>query len=329
MADYRYNNADLFKIRATTFEHLKRYFSACHNSRNYITAVEKNISEKLLPTLEDLFMDDLMNGGVHDVNYMDINKQKLLALDRIGFCNYQAAKGAFEKKIGIPLEGEFDLNAEGKKILQMIDDLRSMDTNEFVAKYYTPPVCNGMEKLLSAIGKTTDLSSFFNASYTETMYRLDGTLDERAKIAMAQFFNANIKDFKKYAPRYENQTLYFEGSPVESIDAILIFKRENTSQPFYAASLDVSLYYEEPADGDEGVRFNFKGVNVLFKCKKSANARFEFNITYEQGKEFGEKITHDILVPKYGAVITASADRKERNYHDEKERSELRRHGRD
>lgn len=324
MADYRYNDADLFKIRAAVFEHLKRYFSACHNSRNYITAVEKNISEKLLPTLEDLFMDDLMNGGVHDVKYMEINKQKLLSLDRVGFCNYQAAKGAFEKKIGIPLEGKFDLNAEGKKILQMIDDLRSMDAREFSAKYYTPPVCNGMEKLLSAIGKTTDLSSFFNASYTETMYRLDGTLDERAKIAAAQFFNANINDFRKYAPRYENQILYFADNPVESIDAILIFKREDTSQPFYAAELDISLYYEEPTDGDEetppnAVRFKFR----------SANARFKFDITHEQGKEFGEKITHDVLVPKYGAEITASADRKERNYHDEKERSGLRRHGRD
>lgn len=301
MADYKYDNLDLFLTQAAVYKQLEHYWSACYNNRNYLTAVEKNISEKLLPKLEDLFMEDLMNGGVHDVKYMELNRQKVLSLDRHAYCNYQAAKGGLEKKIGIPVEGEFDLNTEGRKILQMIDDLKYMSVKEFQEKYYIPPVLNGVEKLLDIVDKTTDLSAFLNAAYSEHTIRLDGTFDDRVKIAMAQFLNANPDHFKKNTPKYENQTLYFNGNPIESIDAILIFERKDTSQPFYASSLDFTLWRYEDDDGRKG-----RSIKIDF--------------TPEQGKELGEKMTHDVFIPKYGAEITSATDKRERNDHNKTER---------
>lgn len=304
MSNYRYSDEHLYRAKLTIIHQLRRYYSACYNNKNYITAVEKNISEKLLPQLEIMFMDDIMRGGSHTVKYTTdkIDKSnRFLQLDDWICCGYQIAGKSkiFMEHQGIPLEGDFNLNDEGKKLLQMIDDLKSMDAYQFQKKYYIPPKWNGLEKLLDAIGATLRFHSpdifvvpedeFLCTVWDEKGLRFDGTLDDRVKLALLQFFNANQNEYGIHNPSYENQNLYFNELPVEKIKAILIFRRADTSQPFYASALDLTL------DMGDGTGYNTK-----------------FDINPEQGKAFGEKLTYEVFVPKYGVTAPSGGGKPHR-----------------
>ena len=82
-----YRNHDYFEILFAVSEQLIRYFNACENEGVATKAVEANINEKLLPLCEQVILQDILEGGVHDYEYMRGFNQVALFIDnRFAIC---------------------------------------------------------------------------------------------------------------------------------------------------------------------------------------------------------------------------------------------------
>lgn len=278
----RYRNYDYFEVLFAVSEQLIRYFNACENEGVATKAVEANINEKLLPLCEQVILQDILEGGVHDYEYMRGFNQVALFIDnRFIICNYQAAQ--FADKVIMKKyrrQGDFDRIKEGNKVLQMIDDLSQLSIKDFVKKYYVPRNYVKVDMLLNAFMRFFNVDKFNLTGIGETFINGRVDYDNIIKAALQQFFIAN----KLTAYKYVNGELYNSGHPVDHVCADMCFERNNESEDFRLQSISIKLF----ANKEESIR----------TCH---------NLKYNQipevsSKQFGKLIT-DQVYPLYEPIV--------------------------
>lgn len=277
-----YKNHDYFEVLFAVSEQLILYYNACENEGVATKAVEANINEKLLPLCEQVILQDILEGGVHDYEYMRALNQVALSIDnRFLICNYQAtqvADKAIMKKYR--KQGDFDRIKEGNKVLQMIDDLSQLSTKDFVKKYYVPRNYVKVDMLLNAFMRFFNVDKFNLTGIGETFINGRVDYDNIIKAALQQFFIAN----KLTAYKYVNGELYNNGNPVDHVCADMYFERNNESEDFRLQSISIKLF----ANKEESL-----GV-----CHKLENDQ----IPEVSSKQFGKLITEQVY-PLYEPIV--------------------------
>lgn len=277
-----YRNHDYFEILFAVSEQLIRYFNACENEGVATKAVEANINEKLLPLCEQVILQDILEGGVHDYEYMrGFNQVALLIDDSFIMCNYQAAQ--FADKVIMKKcrrQGDFDRIEEGNKVLQMIDDLNQLSIKDFVKKYYVPRNYVKVDMLLNSFMRFFNVDNFNLTDIGETFINGRVDYDNIIKAALQQFFIAN----KLTAYKYVNGELYDSGHPVDHICADMCFERNNESEDFRLQSISIKLFFSK----EESIK----------TCYKVENDQ----IPEVSSKQFGKLIT-DQVYPLYEPIV--------------------------
>lgn len=280
----KYQNTGIDKTMVELNKQLMRYYTACHNDNAHLKAVEININNRLLPKIEGLIAQDMMEGGQHDVKYITWNKQPTLFVDHTAYCNYQAAQGKIMEKYGCPLAGDFDRMREGKKVLEMIDDLENISISDFCKKYYEPPVFHKLDVLVNNLQQLYKDENYRTGITTTRSIGGKIRFDNRANIAMMQFLNAN----REYYPScYENGKLYFESDKreVDHIAARLAFSRKSENEDFSLYKMSIFMYHNK---------------------EEETHSRLDFDkIPLEVGKSFGKLFTQ-VTYPRCEAIIIAS-----------------------
>ncbi len=274
-----YKNENLRKAFTAMKNQQKLYFSGCCRSNNYLEAAETAINGILLRVMEDLAVDDIMNGGQHDIkNIGPDNRFPILAIDNMIFCNYQTAKKMNAlSTMGCPIEGNYNSIDEGKRMLGMISDLRNGTVEDFVRKYYTEgEYYNGAARLISMLERLYNTESFSDEKYSKTEFYGEAKFDSRAMVAAMQFINANTNN----AARYENSVLYYANAEIKAVGAQLSFKRGSVSEDFVLSGITLKLYADEQ-----------RSRYIPFVIAVGASER-------EAAKSFGRMFTADTY-PKY------------------------------
>lgn len=277
-------NRDTLEATQGVHQQLKRYYTACHNARNTMPAVEQHITLRLLPKIEDMVMNDVLEGGKHNVRYMEHNKQRVLFAGDTAFCNYEGAKGILMEKFQCPMEGRFDMIEEGKKTLQMIDDLETMSASQFKKKYYTTPSHKGVERLMSAIENAYDPAIFETSSTTFKALVGSIELDKKMMMSLTQFCNANPESF---APEYKDNTLYICGVPVAKAAVEIIARHDNFEDDLCVRQLEFT-FTPNPND----TLFGFP-----LSDEKPVRYSFPVDLTPEQGRHLGKVLTDTYYKP--------------------------------
>lgn len=251
----RYHDQMLHKALVVIFRQLQRYFTACQKERNFLTAAEDAISRIMLPRIENLIIEDIMNGGEHEYKYVENSKarQSILMVDKVPYCNYQATKGTHLLQVyDCPLEGRFDLIEEGKKTLQMVQDFRSMSVSDFQKKYYQPPAYKEINRLLGLLESLCTVDVYHNAVLNNKRMKGEFRFDQRAKIAVMPFLNANSRG----AARYEATTLYYRDMIIDRVCANVTLERGKTTEDFVLTAFELLLH----TAGDAGECFSLPFV---------------------------------------------------------------------
>lgn len=265
-----YKTRHLQNAYVAVFQQMTRYFTACHNEKNFITATENYISNKLLPAMEDKLVDDMMEGGKHEYKYLDNKGHRILMLDTTAFCNYQASQGwGLLERYGCPLQGKYSLIEEGKKMLELIDDFCNLSTKEFVDKHHVPPERHGEDKLARHLYKLFDMERF-NEMNCRPEY-IDGRVqfDDRAIAPVYQYLCANPERFRV---EMDGNTIVVNGHSVHHIGAFMSFGREklNDNNPI-RVGVELRLYFDEKET--DGISMNLKSVPN--ETKKELGKHFE------------------------------------------------------
>ncbi len=237
-----FGNSNLNKVFSALRNQQKLYLSACCGG-THLDAAEQAINRYMIPKLEELAIEDIMDGGYHNIKHLDPKPElPVLVIDGNVYCNYQTAKRTdVLSSIGCPLEGNYDAIQEGRTLLEMINDLCSMSPADFVRKH---PVYgehfNGSARLISMLEKVYKAEDFRESSYSNKQVEGDIRFDNRAKVAVMQFINANENN----RARYENSALYYNDTEITAVGAELAFKRNDTTEDFYLTKLKLCLFVD-------------------------------------------------------------------------------------
>lgn len=266
-------------------QQLKKYYTACHNARNKMPAVEQHITLRLLPKVEEIVMNDILEGGKHDIKYLEHNKQQVLFTAESAFCNYEGAKGILMERFNCPLEGNFDMIKEGKNIIQMIDDLETMSAAEFSKKYYTAPSYKGIDKLIASIEEAYNPDTFKTTA--ESLKSLAGhfEFDDKMKFAFMRFCISNQENIDTEC---KNNTLYLSGIPVVKAGVKIVARRENYSEDLNVKSLAFTF---SPNKQDSLYGFVLGGDTP-------ERYALRINVPPELGKQLGKTLTDTYYIPK-------------------------------
>lgn len=277
-------NSDVREATMGVNQQLKRYYTACHNARNTMPAVEQHITLRLLPKIEEMVMNDALEGGKHKIKYLEHNNQRVLFAGDSAFCNYQGAKGILMEKFHCPLEGNFDMIEEGKKTLQMIDDLENMSASQFKKKYYTPFDFNGVEKLVSAIENAYDPATFETSGTTFKALVGSFELDKKMMMSLAQFCNANPDSF---TTEYKNGTLHLFDIPVAKAAVEIVARHDNFEDDLCVRQVEFTF---TPNPDDTLYGFPLSDY-------KPERYSFKVNLKPEQGEHLGKVLTETYYKP--------------------------------
>lgn len=294
-----YKNNYLQNAYATLFKQMKRYFTACHNERNFITATENYITQKLLPAMEDKLVDDMMEGGKHEYKYLDNKGHKILMIDTTAFCNYQASQGwGLLERYGCPLQGKYSLIEEGKKMLELIDDFCKLSTKEFVEKHHVPPERHGEDKLARHLYKLFDDKQFEDIGGLRSDF-IGGIMrfDDRAVAPVYQYLCANPECF---VASMDGNVMSINGKPVHHIGAFYGFGREklDDTKPIRAQFAELRLYH----DAEEK------------NCSTVRMKAIPLETERELGKHF-EKHHFEKFIPRMDTPEMQEKARKAMKYH--------------
>ncbi len=243
-----YKDTNFQKALSALKNRQKAYLSGCCRSNNYLDAAENAINSILLKRIEDLAVEDVMNGGEHDIkNISPDPKFPVLAIDSNIFCSYKAAqKFNLLQALGCPLEGNYSSAEDGKAMLEMIADLQYLSISDFAKKHYSEgELFNGASRLISMLEKLYDDKEFTENGFSLT--EIDGSVkfDNRAKVAVMQFINANTNN----QGRYEGSALYYSDKEIKTIGAELGFKRNDASEYLILAKLTLRLFVDDACSG--------------------------------------------------------------------------------
>lgn len=145
---------------------VKLYFTACeqHNHEVY-QPVEDVITKRLFPKLEQLILADTRLGGKHEMYTKWHQNSSYFWVDSIVICNYQAAQGQIARELMCPIEKPCDVETEGKKILEMTEDLYKMSVYDFLAKHNVPAPVSELETFLNEITPDIALDNVCDVKY--------------------------------------------------------------------------------------------------------------------------------------------------------------------
>lgn len=227
-------------------QQLKRYLTACDREDASYRIVENAIAQKLIPAVENMMVEDAMEGGSHPMKHHIYQGQSALFCSHSCYvANYGFAKGLLInelKKIGdIPFYDAGNMIDEGNRLLNMIDDLdKGMGYSDFNQKYYRVPKLTGTDKLLSNIermidaaikvgfsDKLLDAMPYYNTTTGECGFYLDMLPDKKiSDYALFQFLSQNRQALGVGIPVLKNDTLYL-GSPVKRYNLHMQFTLTN------------------------------------------------------------------------------------------------------
>lgn len=241
-----YEDANALNALTAVKTQLARYFTACYNDKASLKAVEKAIASKLLSKIEDILVQDVVDGGEHDIEYLNhpITGNSVLFTASFVFCGYEEATENLLLAYGVPIEGNFNRVEEGRKVLAIIDDLHLLSVKDFAEKHYKDYEHKNLDKLLKFLYNNYNDNSFKPWSYTlEGIY--GGVRYKNIEPVLAQFFNANKQ---AYRGRYKSGKLYFHNNEVK--DILVMFSARNqqgekVKDHFSTGDLEIRLYYGE------------------------------------------------------------------------------------
>ncbi len=239
-----YKDTNFKKALSALYNQQKAYLSGCCHSDNFLAAAEQAINNAMLRKIEDMAVEDIMNGGEHDIKNISSNPQfPVLVIDGTVFCNYQTAKKTnILKTLGCPLEGNYSSIEDGRAMLAMISDLQSLSLADFVKKNYVEgEYFNGSARLISMLEKLYSDKDFSESSYSISSVDGDIRFDNRAKVAVMQFVNANSNN----KCRYENSMLYYGDTEIKTVSAELSFKRGSSSEDFVLSKITLQLFIDD------------------------------------------------------------------------------------
>ncbi len=240
----KYHSTDLKKTFSALYNQQKAYLSGCCHSNTSLDTAEKMINSVMIRSIEDMAVEDIMNGGEHDIkNISPDPNYPVLVVDDIVFCNYQTAKRTnILGQIGCPLDGNYNAYDEGNALIGMINDLQTLSLADFVKKHYIEgEYFNGSAKLISMIERVYAQSKLSERGYSTTKFSGDIIIDDRIKVAVMQFINANTNNIS----RYENSALFYNDKEIKTVGAELEFRRESTGEDFVLSKLTLQLFIDE------------------------------------------------------------------------------------
>lgn len=226
-------NYDIKTAVNNVSQQLRRYVTACENEKASYRIVEDAISERLIPIVENMMVDDAMEGGSHPMKHHTYQGQPALFCSHSCYvANYGFSKGLLYnelKKIGdLPFYDARNMVDEGNRLLDMIDDLsQGMSYASFNQKYHRVPKLKGVDRLFSGIermvddaaksgfgwDKITDVMPYYNTTTGECGIYLDFKPDKKiSDYVMFQFLSQNRQALGVGIPTLKNDILYVDGA---------------------------------------------------------------------------------------------------------------------
>lgn len=248
---YHFINDDNFKAVKVLFQQQKKYCSACYQSKSYNPQIETAITQELIPKVADIYSDDIMIGGNHDLSYKNMYGQLSLHCDdeSLFFTNFQGQKRLYEKFPELVIDN-LNRNEEDARFLQMIDDIQTMEIQDFVEKYYEDPKVKGLDKMIKYMEDTYDHNKFELYSGNETFCCGNYFFDMQDKAAAMKILNFINQNEVGNLFEYKNNQFYYRNQPVESVTAWLGFRRNNTTENFELVGCSIDLNMDDDVQID-------------------------------------------------------------------------------
>lgn len=257
------------------------YITACDKEQHMLNIAEDAITAYLIPKVEQLLSEDSMEGGEHSMSRkMHQGQQGLFYNGNAYLVNYQFAKGvmcdSYRKAGIIPIECARDVNYEGNRLVDMVQDLSNdMSLSDFVKKYrrnvplkYRDYLMHGLGLSLQKVAEhgfpVSELVDVFPYQRGVTYWV---TADKKVMDnAMYVFIGWNRQALDMAKPKLEDGKL-FVGSEVKRYDIVYKFElvdpQRSSEQMKLTAGID--LVYEI-LDGSRYVR----NITVEFTPEESA-----------------------------------------------------------
>jgi len=241
----RFHDNNVLKALIAIEWQMNRYYTGCYNDNAPLKAVDKAIVSKLLPKIEDVLVQDAVKGGRHSIKYLTNprTQNSLILVDNAIFCAYEDTTKDYLANCCVPIEEKVNRIEEGKKLLEMIDDLHLLSISDFVKKHYKEYEHKGLDKLLNFLYDNYD-----DKNFTPKLVVPRGILGsmkyKNIEPVLAQFFNANKE---VYRGSYENGKLYLDGEEVIDIEVEYSAGKkrgEKIKDHFFTTDLDIKLYFE-------------------------------------------------------------------------------------
>lgn len=314
-----YKSREIHDVEIKLYQQLKRYLTACGNEHGTYGIVEDAIKDSLIPRVEDMLVEDAMNGGSHEIRKKQIQDNVILFGGKGAFANCRFADGAYfnilKKNGEIPFHDTKSLIVEGNRLLDMINDLnKGMSYAEFNYKYHRTPKYNGLDKLILASEKMLNNiieNHRFNDMNVVTSafpyYRGDngGFLismipDEKiANYSLYQFISNNTQELGIPAPILKNDKLFWGENEVLRTKISLNFKltdAEHNQNQFYLKEIKVNLSTKLP----QKINLIDKEGNVMpiagdFGEMGGAGVPLKFDISRADTRKWATRVVNDII----------------------------------
>ena len=278
-----YNSQELHDVMTQIDQQLLRYFTACENEQHHLNVVEDAITGVLIPRVEELLAEDNMNGGEHSMSRKRNQGQMGLFYNGSAYVtNYQFARDilcdAYRKAGTMPFKDAKTVQAEGGRLLSMIEDLQDggLNLSQFLKKYYREMYLVGKDKLVNGLGLALQ-------RVAERGFKPDELVDVNAYqrgVALWVTADKKIMDSTLYMfimynqqalglgrPRLENGTLFI-GSEVKRYDIVYEFvlcdPEHSPDRMKFSAKME--LVHDVLPDGSRRVQ----GFTVNFTPEESA-----------------------------------------------------------
>lgn len=190
-----YNIEQAFKVIE---KQEKNYYTACEqHSHTVYEPLEEAMEKQLFPKLEQLVFTDIQLGGKHEMKTRWHQNANVFVTDGRVYCGYKAAQGEIAHEYKCPIEKPCDVVEEGKKLLEMIEDLNKLSTRDFVKKYDVDPLINNFDVLVNDIFAKVALGDVTGAKFSDKNsdkmwceFYLE-LYDDAALFTLYSFANAN------------------------------------------------------------------------------------------------------------------------------------------
>lgn len=314
-----YNSREIHNVEIKLYQQLKRYLTACGNGHGSYGIVENAINNSLVPRIEDMLVEDAMNGGSHELKKKQIQDNTIIFGSTGVFANYHLGDGAFYnilKKNGeIPFHDTKSLIEEGNRLLDMINDLdKGMTYTAFNHKYHRPPKYNGLDKLILASEKMLnniienhnfndmDIVTSVFPYYTGDNGGLYVSMfpDERmATYSLYQFMSNNTQELGLPVPTLKNDKLFLGENEVLRSKIAFTFKlsdAEHNQRQFYLEEISVDFSTELP----QKISLVDQKGNVMpivgdFGEIGGKGISLDFDLSRADTKKWATRVVNDII----------------------------------